>query len=115
MGTISNNELLQNTNPYYHSAFSLIYRKDSGLTVTSIEDDALREMKLGAIAGTPPVTLLAQRGLLDKLKPYALVVDPRFEPPPRDLGPDAAEGVIALGGLWGPVAGYSPTPEKLPP
>src|SRR3546814_5328935 len=77
IGTISNNELLQNTNPYYHSAFSLVYRQDSGLSITSLNDDALRPLKLGAIAGTPPVTLLAQRGLLDKLKPYELVVDTR--------------------------------------
>lgn len=114
MGTISNNELLQNTNPYYHSAFSLIYRKDSGLAVTSIEDDALRELKLGAIAGTPPVTLLAQRGLLDKLKPYALVVDTRFEHPPRDLVHDVAEGVIDVGVLWGPMAGYYAKQETVP-
>lgn len=114
IGTISNNELLQNTNPYYHSAFSLVYRKDSGLAVTSIEDDALKELKLGAIAGTPPVTLLAQRGLLDKLKPYALVVDTRFEHPPQDLVHDVAEGVIDVGVLWGPMAGYYAKQEAVP-
>lgn len=114
IGTVSNNELLQNTNPYYHSAFSLVYRKDSGLTVTSIDDEALQGLKLGAIAGTQPVTLLAQRGLLDNLKPYALVVDTRFEHPSQDMVHDVAEGVIDVGVLWGPMAGYYAKQEKVP-
>jgi quinoprotein dehydrogenase-associated probable ABC transporter substrate-binding protein len=114
IGTISNNELLQNTNPYYHSAFSLVYRQDSGLSITSLNDDALRPLKLGAIAGTPPVTLLAQRGLLDKLKPYALVVDTRFEHPGQDLVHDVAEGVVDIGILWGPIAGYYAKHESTP-
>lgn len=114
MGTISANEMLQNTNPYYHSAFSLIYRKDSGLAVSTLDDEALKTLKIGAIAGTPPVTLLAQRGLLANLKPYALLVDSRFDHPGQDLIHDVAEGVIDVGILWGPMAGYFAKGESVP-
>ena len=51
-------------------------------------------------------TLLAQQGLLGKLKPYQLVVDTRFESPGRQMVEDVADGMIDVGVLWGPIAGY---------
>lgn len=114
IGTISGNELLQNTNPYYHSAFALVYRKDEKLAISSLGDEALRGLKLGAIAGTPPVTLLAQHGLLANLRPYALMVDTRFEHPGENMIHDVAEGLIDVGILWGPMAGYYAKHETAP-
>lgn len=114
IGTISGNELLQNTNPYYHSAFALVYRKDAKLAISSLGDDTLRGLKLGAIAGTPPVTLLAQHGLLANLRPYALMVDTRFEHPGENMIHDVAEGLIDVGILWGPMAGYYAKNESAP-
>jgi quinoprotein dehydrogenase-associated probable ABC transporter substrate-binding protein len=106
VGTISGNEQLQNTNPYYRSSFSLIYRQESGLSISSLDDDALKTLELAAIAGTPPVTLLAQKGLLQHLHPYALMADTRFNHPAQDLVHDVAAGTVDVGILWGPIAGY---------
>jgi quinoprotein dehydrogenase-associated probable ABC transporter substrate-binding protein len=106
VGTISGNEQLQNTNPYYRSSFSLIYRQESGLSISSLDDDALKTLELAAIAGTPPVTLLAQKGLLQHLHPYALMADTRFNHPVEDLVNDVAGGKVDVGILWGPIAGY---------
>jgi quinoprotein dehydrogenase-associated probable ABC transporter substrate-binding protein len=106
VGTISGNEQLQNTNPYYRSAFSLIYRQESGISISSLDDEALKTLELAAIAGTPPVTLLAQKGLLQRLHPYALMADTRFEHPAQDLVHDVAAGDVDVGILWGPIAGY---------
>lgn len=114
MGTISGNDLLQNTNPYYRSAFALIYRKDAGLSLHSLDDEALKTLKLGAIAGTPPVTILAQKALLKNLQPYQLLVDTRFQHPGQDMVHDVAEGVIDVGILWGPMAGYYARQESVP-
>jgi quinoprotein dehydrogenase-associated probable ABC transporter substrate-binding protein len=106
VGTISGNEQLQNTNPYYRSSFSLIYRQESGLSLSSLDDEALESLELAAIAGTPPVTLLAHKGLLQHLHPYALMADTRFNHPAQDLVHDVAAGTVDVGILWGPIAGY---------
>jgi quinoprotein dehydrogenase-associated probable ABC transporter substrate-binding protein len=114
VGTISGNELLQNTNPYYRSAFALVYRKDAGLSLHSLQDTQLKTLKLGAIAGTPPVTILAQQGMLKNLRPYQLLVDTRFSHPGQEMVHDVAEGIIDVGVLWGPMAGYYAKHESVP-
>ena len=114
VGTISNNEMLQNTNPYYRSAFSLVYRQDSGLALASIDDLKEKPLEIGAIAGTPPVTLLAQKGLLQHLHAYQLLVDTRFDHPAQDLVHDVAAGKVDVGILWGPIAGYFAKHEATP-
>lgn len=106
MGTVSGDELVQNTNPYYRSAYSILYREDGRLAPASLDDPALRSASIGVVAGTPPVTLLAQRGLLANLHSYHLVVDTRFESPARELVHDIAVAKVDVGVLWGPIAGY---------
>jgi quinoprotein dehydrogenase-associated probable ABC transporter substrate-binding protein len=114
VGTISGNELLQNTNPYYRSAFALVYRRDAGLSLSSLADASMKKLKLGAIAGTPPVTTLAQQGMLKNLRPYQLLVDTRFSHPGEEMVHDVANGVIDVGILWGPMAGYYAKQESVP-
>ena len=114
MGTVAGSDLVQNTNPYYRSAYSIVYRKDGKLAPASLDDPALRAAKIGVVAGTPPVNLLAQRGLLGNLRSYHLVVDTRFESPGRQLVHDVAVGDVDVGVLWGPIAGYFAKQESVP-
>jgi quinoprotein dehydrogenase-associated probable ABC transporter substrate-binding protein len=114
VGTTVGAELLQNTNPYYRSSFSLVYRKDSGLTLTSLDDPALRTLQIGVIAGTPPTTLMAQKGLLGNSHSYQLLVDTRFDHPAQDMVHDVASSKIDVGILWGPIAGYFAKQEATP-
>lgn len=114
VGTTVGAELLQNTNPYYRSSFSLVYRKDSGLTLTSLDDPALRTLQIGVIAGTPPTTLMAQKGLLGNSHSYQLLVDTRFDHPAQDMVHDVAASKIDVGILWGPIAGYFAKQEATP-
>ena len=53
-------ELLQNTNPYYRSAYSLIYRPDGGLAIETLDDPALKDLTIGIVAGTPPASVVAK-------------------------------------------------------
>jgi quinoprotein dehydrogenase-associated probable ABC transporter substrate-binding protein/PQQ-dependent catabolism-associated CXXCW motif protein len=108
------NELMQNTNPYYRSSYALVQRADAEPKIASLHDPALADRKLGAVARTPPVTLLAQRGLIRNLTPYQLVVDTRFESPGRQMVEDVAAGTIDVGILWGPIAGYWAKQQKVP-
>lgn len=99
-------ELLQNTDPYYRSTYALIYRADSGLGVSSLDDPLLADKRLGVIAGTPPATLMARYGLLARSKAYHLLADTRHHHPARQMARDVAEGALDAGVLWGPIAGY---------
>jgi quinoprotein dehydrogenase-associated probable ABC transporter substrate-binding protein/PQQ-dependent catabolism-associated CXXCW motif protein len=114
IGVTTTSELLQNSNPYYRSSYVLLQRAAAETKAASLHDPALKELKLGAVARTPPVTLLAQQGLLGKLKPYQLVVDTRFQSPGRQMVEDVANGVIDVGVLWGPIAGYWAQQQEVP-
>jgi quinoprotein dehydrogenase-associated probable ABC transporter substrate-binding protein len=106
--------VMQTTNSYYRSSYALVQRADAKTKVTSLDDPALTKQKIGVVAGTPPVTLLAQQGLLRNLKSYQLVVDTRFDNPGRQMVEDTAAGVIDVGILWGPIAGYWAKQQKVP-
>ncbi len=114
IGIPSPSQLMQNTNPYYRSSYALIQRADANPKITALDDPQLANRKIGAVAGTPPVTLLAQQSLLANLKPYQLVVDTRFDSPGREMVEDVANGVIDVGILWGPIAGYWAKQQKAP-
>jgi quinoprotein dehydrogenase-associated probable ABC transporter substrate-binding protein len=120
MGTVASSEPMLNTNPYYKSAWVLVTRADTPLKdVTRLDDPGLVGKHLGVIAGTPPATILVMHNLMAGAKPYALVVDRRFENPAADMIADIAAGTIDGGILWGPVAGYyarrAGTPLSLQP
>lgn len=114
MGVGSASELLQNTNPYYTSAYALVYRADSGLQLESMADPELGELRIGVIAQTPPVTVLAKRGLLKNMKSYPLMVDTRHYAPARELIEDVASGETDVGVAWGPFAGYWAARQEVP-
>jgi len=114
MGTVAGNELVQNSNPYYRSTYALVYRADRGLTVKTLDDPVLKTLKIGAIAGTPPTTILATEGLLGNLQSYQLVVDTRYDHPGEQLVHDVAAGTIDIGMLWGPIAGFYAKQESTP-
>lgn len=107
MGYAAGSDPVQNTNPYYRSAWVLVTRQGQGLDdVGGLDDPRLKGKRLGVIAGTSPATLLALNGLISLAKPYALMVDRRYESPSEDMVRDIASGEIAGGILWGPIGGY---------
>ncbi len=114
IGVTSANEFLQNTNPYYTSTFAILYRADAGLDVEDLADPDLKDLSIGAVAQTPPVTIMAQEGLLKNLRSYALMADTRYDHPARDLVADVAGGAVDVGVLWGPIAGYYAKLQDVP-
>ncbi len=114
VGIGTGNELVQNTNPYYRSIYTMVYRRDSGLKATALSDPALKPLRFGVIAGTPPATLLANYGLIGQARPYQLTVDTRFFSPARQAIDDVAAGEIDVALIWGPMAGYFAKRHKVP-
>jgi len=108
MGYAQGDELVQNTNAYYRSAYVLIYRKGTGLDgVETIEDPKLRDKRVGVVQSTPPSANMAAAGLMRNAKVYPLMVDTRFSPSVAEvMVRDLAEGAIDAMIAWGPMAGY---------
>ena len=114
MGISSANDLVQNTNPYYRSVYTLVYRADSGLKIADLKDPAVKGLKIGVVAGTPPASLLSEYGLLGQTRSYERTVDTRLYSPARDAIDDVARGNLDLAIVWGPIAGWATKQEKVP-
>jgi quinoprotein dehydrogenase-associated probable ABC transporter substrate-binding protein len=107
MGYPQGDEMVQNTNPYYQTAYALVAKRGGPLEgVEALADPRLQDKRIGIVAGTPPATYLVGHGLMAKAKPYPLVVDTRFDSSAVAMMNDLASGAIDAGILWGPIAGY---------
>jgi quinoprotein dehydrogenase-associated probable ABC transporter substrate-binding protein len=107
MGFPQGDDIVQSTNPYYRSVYTLVLKPGSDLAgVDTLGDPRLQGRRIGIVAGTPPATYLVARGLMAKAKPYSLVVDTRVESSGQAMTKDVASGEVDAGVLWGPIAGY---------
>jgi quinoprotein dehydrogenase-associated probable ABC transporter substrate-binding protein len=107
MGYPLGDDLVQPTNPYYRSAYALVFKPGSGLDgIDALEDPRLKDKRIGIVAGTPPANNMAAAGLMARAKPYPLVVDTRFDSSSEAMMRDLDKGEIDVGVLWGPIAGY---------
>lgn len=105
MGTVAGDELLQNTDPYYHTTYVAVYKKGSA-PPEDLADPAWRALRIGVVANTPPADPLVRAGLMGRVRPYQLNVDTRHESPGRQMVRDVAAGELDVGLVWGPIAGY---------
>ena len=111
------------TKPYYRSSYLLAYRSDRKLGVRTLDDPALRKLRIGVHVNTPPYDALANRGLAENLVGYRLFFDPHDPDPsrrPDKMLQDVLSGAIDVGVAWGPMVGYfarqhpSPALEMIP-
>lgn len=108
IGISSAHELVQNTNPYYASVFAAVWNTDAGYDIRSMSDDIWKEnnLRIGAIAGTPPVDVLLEKNLINQLVPYHLRRAHVKHKPATQLGRDLLDKKIDVAILWGPIAGH---------
>lgn len=110
LGYAQGDDLVLNTNAYYRSIYALMYRPGTGLDgIDSLADPRLKDKRIGVIAGTPPSNVMVRLGLIDKAKPYPLMVDRRYDAPGERMAADIRSGEIDAGVMWGPMAGYFAT------
>jgi len=114
MGTVAAGEMMDDTNPYYRSAYMIVTRADDNIAATSLADSALAGKRFGLIAGTPPTDLLLKHNLLAQTASYSLLIDTRYESPSRQMLQDLIDKKIDVALLWGPYAGYFIAEEHLP-
>lgn len=106
IGYVSAHELVLNSNPYYKTSYVLIHRKGEFKEFKNLNDPRLKDKKIGVIAGTPPVTILALNDMLDNIKSYHRMVDRRYFSPAEQMIDEIAKGELDVGLLWGPIGGY---------
>jgi quinoprotein dehydrogenase-associated probable ABC transporter substrate-binding protein len=114
IGTAAGDDIVQTTSPYYYSTYVAVYRRDKGFDFKGFDDPALKSMHIGIVSGTPPSDLLIRHDLMATAKPYALMVDTRYESPTQEMIDDIEKGVVDVGLLWGPIAGYYAKGAKEP-
>lgn len=109
IGSAAGGELVQHTNPYYRSAYSLVSRKGELDGVKRLDDPRLKDKVIGVIGGTPPVNRMGEVGLIGKMKAYApYQLDParKHQTIAAEAVADIAEKKTDAAILWGPAAGW---------
>jgi quinoprotein dehydrogenase-associated probable ABC transporter substrate-binding protein len=111
-------DLVRTTKPYYRSSYVFVYAKAKGLRLKSLDDPALKKLKIGVhlfgddYSNPPPVHELSKRGIVDNVVGFDTIYS-KHNPPSRII--DAvASGKIDVAIVWGPAAGYFVLHQKVP-
>jgi mxaJ protein len=97
------------TKPYYRSTYVLASRSDRKLGLRSLDDPALKGLRIGVHVNTPPYDALANRGLAENMVSYRLFFDPQDPDPsrrPDKVLHDVLSGAVDVAVAWGPMVGY---------
>ena len=121
MGYAQGTGLIEDTNPYYHTSYVLIYRQDDASLqgIDRLSDPRLKGKRIGLFARTPPASILAMNGLVANAKPFEINADDSASQVTLTMIDELASGDLDAALLWGPVAGYyaerASVPLKLVP
>ncbi|MFK7941800.1 MAG: substrate-binding domain-containing protein [Paracoccaceae bacterium] len=106
IGFAQGHEMVLNTNHYYVSTYAIVTKPDGDLaSVDHIGDPVLKGKKIGVMAGAPPATHMARKGLIGDAKGYRLMVDRRVESPVEQMMDDVLAGETDAAMVWGPLGG----------
>lgn len=100
------------TKPYYRAAYVLVYRKDRGIVLKSLDDPQLRSLRVGVQligddgANTPPAHALAARNIVTNIVGFTVYGDYSEPNPPLRILDAVIEKRIDVALVWGPLAGY---------
>jgi len=120
IGVPSGFEMALTTKPYYRSTYVFLYRKDRGLSVNSLDDPLLKNLKIGVqIIGDdqsnpPPAHALSRRNIVTNVKGYTLYGDYSQQNPPARIVDAVANRDIDVAIVWGPLAGYFAKQSRVP-
>jgi mxaJ protein len=97
------------TKPYYRSTHVLASLADRNLKLRSLDDPALKTLRIGVHVNTPGYDALANHGLAENIRSYRLYFDARDLDPsvrPQRVLEDVVSGTTDAAVAWGPTAGY---------
>ena len=94
------------TKPYYRSAYVIVYPKNRGFQITSLDDPILKRLKIGVYINSPPAEALANRDIRTNLVGYSLLNYGDQNERPGKIIQDLIAGELEVVIDWGPMAGY---------
>jgi quinoprotein dehydrogenase-associated probable ABC transporter substrate-binding protein len=107
IGYAAGTDIVQHSNPYYRSVYSVLVMRQGPLSgLKQLSDPRLKNRPIGIVAATPPVDHLTELHLAGQARTYSLLVDRRYESPADEMVADLLAGRIDAAILWGPTAGY---------
>jgi mxaJ protein len=112
MGYPSRADGVATTAPYYRSTYVFVSRRARHLTIRSLDDPALRRLRIGVQiigddgANSPPAHALSRRGIIDNIVGYTVYGDYGTDSPPSAIVTAVANGDVDVAAVWGPLAGY---------
>jgi len=99
------------TRPFFRSSYVAVYRQDSGLDITSLDDSALKHLRIGVhllnadAENTPPAMALSAHGIVGTLVGFGTFYS-EGGLRPEDIINAVADKKIDVAIVWGPLAGY---------
>ena len=120
LGVPAHYEMVRTTQPYYRSTYVFVTRRDRRLHITSLDDPALRTLRVGVhligddYANSPAAHSLAQRGMIANVRGYTLYGDYSKPNPPARLIEAVANKEVDVAVAWGPLAGYFARRSSVP-
>ena len=120
LGVPARYEMVRTTRPYYRSSYVFVTRRDRALRITSLDDPALRQLRVGVhligddYANSPAAHSLARRGITSNVVGYTLYGDYSKPNPPARLIEAVEKNEIDVAIAWGPLAGYFAKRSSVP-
>lgn len=120
MGVPSTFELALTTAPYYRSTYVFVQRSDAAHRVASMDDPALRTLRVGVpvvgddYSSTPGAAALGRRGIIENVRGFSVYGDYDEPHPPSRLIEAVSAGEIDVAIAWGPLAGYFASRQDAP-
>jgi mxaJ protein len=96
-----------------------VYRKDSGLNITSLDDTVLKHLRIGVnllnadAENTPPAMALSAHGVVGNLVGFATFYSDSVLRP-DDIINAVVDKQVDLAIVWGPLAGYFAARASVP-
>jgi quinoprotein dehydrogenase-associated probable ABC transporter substrate-binding protein len=97
--------------PLYRSTFVLVYRNDKGINIKSLDDPALKKLRIGVFQVSAMRTALAEHHIVDNTVIHYLShnADIDANNQPSYQVQQVIDGSLDVAAAWGPMAGYYKT------
>lgn len=104
----SDYEMAATTKPYFKSTFVLAYRNDRGHAIRSLDDPALKKLRVGVFQSSPAREALRAHGVVDNTQVQYVFVDTSYNPEehPGKQVEQVIEGRLDAAETWGPIGGW---------
>lgn len=119
MGVPDQFPMVLTTQPYYRSGYVFVYRADRNLTIRSLDDPVLKNLRIGVqvigddYANSPPAHALANRGIFNVVG-YSVYGDYSSPAPLSPIMEAVVKGDVDVAIVWGPIAGYFAKRQQVP-